>query len=52
MEEFNKEEESIILGIARTALADAEIFDSIAEEFDITDTELKQLQEKIEVVTA
>lgn len=42
------EEETIILELARTSLADGETYDYIAEELDLSDDFLKELQEKIE----
>ena len=48
---FTEEDEITILEIARRALADAEIFDEIAGELDISDHELKKLQKRIEKET-
>ena len=48
---FSKEEELIILELARTALADAEVYDTLAYNIDLSDKVLKKLQEKIEAVT-
>lgn len=48
---FSQNEETTILELARVALADAEIYDDIADKLDISDKELKALQKKIENVT-
>jgi len=45
---YTDSEMIIIKELARVALADAEIFDEMAEELDIKDDTLKALQEKIE----
>ena len=45
---FTVEEEGIVLELARTSLADGEVYDYIAEELDIADETLKELQEKID----
>lgn len=49
--DFTKEENLTILEIARVALADADIFDYIADKMDIADSELKNLQEKVNKAT-
>ena len=45
---FTLEEEGIVLELARTSLADGEVYDYIAEELDLADETLKELQEKID----
>jgi len=51
IENFDDEEQSVILELARTALADATTYDEFAEKLDLSDNYLKPLQEKIEGVT-
>ena len=51
MENFDKEERSIILELARISLSDADIYNKVAEELDLSDDFLKGLQEKIESVS-
>jgi len=51
MEKFTAEEQLTILEIARFALSDGEMFDYVADKLDLNDGEVKDLQEKIEVVT-
>ena len=51
MNDFPNNEMVIILKCARIALADGEIFDEIAEEFEISDDYLKEIQEKIYSLT-
>lgn len=48
---FTEEDETIILELARRALADADVFDEMANELDLTDGDLKKLQRKIERAT-
>ena len=48
---FDREERSIILELARTALADSTTFDKYAEQLDISDKVLTELREKIEKET-
>jgi hypothetical protein len=48
---LNDEEEGMILELARMALADADRFDEFADNMDLSDNELKSLQEKIEKIT-
>ena len=48
---LNDEEEGMILELARMALADAVTFDEFADNMDLSDNELKSLQEKIEKIT-
>ena len=51
MEKFTKEEQLTILEIARFALSDGDIFDYVADKLDLSDKEVKTLQQKIEGVT-
>jgi len=51
MEKFTAEEQLTILEIARLSLSDGEMFDYVADKLDLNDGEVKDLQEKIEVVT-
>lgn len=44
---FTRAELLTILEAARTALADADIFDGIAEQMDVSDSELSRLREKL-----
>jgi hypothetical protein len=44
---FTAEEEVNILEVARVALSDADVFDFCADKLDLSDKELKKLQEKI-----
>ncbi len=48
---FDDEEEGTILEMARVALSDAEVYDYFADKLDLSDKELKNLQEKIKTVT-
>ena len=48
---FTDEEEGTILETARVALSDAETYEYIADKLDLSDKELKTLQEKIERIT-
>jgi len=45
---LTEQEETIVLELARTSLSDGETYDYIAEELDLSDDCLKELQEKIE----
>lgn len=47
MDRFNETEQSEILEIARVALADADTFEDLAFDLDLSDEYLKALQEKI-----
>lgn len=47
---FDPEEEIVIFEAARVALADAEMFDRLAEELDLTDDEMVELREKLQSV--
>jgi hypothetical protein len=47
-DKFDREEQNVICELARIALADAEIYDSIAEDLDLSDEALKVLQNKLE----
>lgn len=49
--QFDSEEVSIILELARRCLADAELFDDMADKLDLSDDVLKKLEVKIEGVT-
>lgn len=51
MDKFTKEQQSVILELARVALADADIYDKVAEELDLSDCYLKGLQIMIEAVS-
>jgi hypothetical protein len=51
MDKFTETEQSEILEIARVALADAGIFDAMAEALDISDDYMYKLSEKICSVT-
>jgi len=51
MEKFSNEDCLTILEIARVALSDGEIYDYVADKLDLSDGEVKALQEKIESVT-
>jgi hypothetical protein len=51
MKNFTKEEQTVILEIARVALADAVLYDDIAEDMDLSDEYMKALQLKIENAT-
>jgi len=48
---FSDEEKTIIMELARLALADAETFDMVAEDMDISDEYLQYLRDKIEMGT-
>ena len=48
MDKFTEEQQSTILELARLALADADTYDMIAEEMDLSDCYLKGLQQMIE----
>ena len=48
---FNDEEEGIVYELAREALSDADVFDLFANKLDLSDKELKKLQEKIRAIT-
>ena len=48
---FNDEEKTIVMELARLALADADTYDRVADELDLADDVLKDLQERIEKVT-
>lgn len=47
MDDFTTEEQLIILEAARIALSDADIFDSLADQMDVADDVLKEIQEKL-----
>ena len=49
---FTKEEKTTVLEIARVALADATIFDYVAEKMDLADEELQKLRYKIILATS
>lgn len=49
---LSDEEETVLLEVARIALADGEIFDKIVEQLDMTDSEMKKLQDKIQDLTS
>jgi len=51
MHKFTNEQQSTILELARVALADADIYDKVAEELDLSDCYLKGLQIMIEAVS-
>ena len=51
MKGFTKEEETIILEAARVALSDADLYEGVALDLDLSDDVLKALQEKIESIT-
>jgi DNA-binding IscR family transcriptional regulator len=44
---FTNEELTILLECARVALRDADSFDNIANDLDISDNELKKIQKKL-----
>ena len=44
---FTEEELNTLLECARVALRDADSFDEIANDLDISDNELKKVQEKL-----
>ncbi len=44
---FSDDEQVTLLEAARVALADADIFDQLAEDLDLADDELVQLREKL-----
>lgn len=46
--DFSNEEFLVICESARVALADAEVFDTIADQLDIADDELKRVVEKLQ----
>ena len=48
MQNLTQEEQLIIMEAARISLADAEIFDYIADELDLADSELEDLERKIQ----
>ena len=48
---FTPDEESVILELARSALADADTYDRFANKLDLSDDTLKSLQAKIEKET-
>jgi len=48
---FSDEEKTIIVELARLALADAGVFDKFAEAMDMSDEELQDLRAKIEMET-
>ena len=45
---LTEQEETIVLELAKVSLADGETYDYLAEELDLSDEYLKELQEKIE----
>ena len=45
---LTEQEKTIVLELARTSLMDEETYDFVAEEFDLSDDCLKELQGKIE----
>jgi len=47
MDTLTNEERVIVLELARIALSDAETYDLVADELDLSDETLKGLQEKI-----
>ena len=51
MDNFTKEEQTIILELARISLADSGIYAQVADQLDIADRELFKLQQKIEEET-
>jgi len=51
MKYLTDDELDTIAEIARVALADADIYEMIAEELDLSDEFLKELQSKIEEMT-
>lgn len=50
MNKFTQEEQLIIMEAARISLADAEIFDYIADELDLDDEFLSNLRQKLEKI--
>jgi len=48
---FSDEEEGTILELARVAITDAEVYDYMAGQLDLSDEYLKELQKKIEAIT-
>jgi len=48
MENFEQSEQIILLEIARLALQDAEFFDIVVENTDITDEEMCSLRNKLQ----
>ncbi len=51
MDKFTAEQQSTILELARIALADADTYDRVADEMDLSDCYLKGLQIMIEAVS-
>ena len=49
--DFTAEEQTVVLELARLALADAETYDDVANKLDLSDEFLKPLQEKMTVAT-
>ena len=48
MKFYTNPELSILVYLARIALSDADIFDQVAEEMNLTDKEMQALRDKIE----
>jgi len=51
MDAFTEEQQSVILELARVALANADTYDRVADEMDLSDCYLKGLQIMIEAVS-
>jgi len=51
MDKFTEEQQSTILELARIALADADTYDRVADEMDLSDCYLKGLQIMIGAVS-
>ena len=51
MDKFTKEEQSVILELARISLADNDIYAQVADQLDLEDKYLFELGEKVEAIT-
>ena len=51
IKEFTDEQKDVIMELARLALADAHVYDTFAEELDLSDEFLGELQEELHRVT-
>ena len=47
-----KEFQTIVLEIARVALADADLFDQMAEELDLSDEVMLSVRDKVHLLTS
>jgi hypothetical protein len=49
---FSDEELTVVAEVARIALADGIVFDTIVDEMDLADEELLKIRDKIECITS